>query len=329
MGEWRSSRRPAQCFGDGGRIAGLYRNPLPAGSFATGGAASFKGGAIGRTRRRHGDNADYALGLARGVGGAILFAFPLMMTMEMWQLGIYLDRLRLFIFLVVGLVLLVPLSRFVGFEHTSRWSEDALDALAAFGIGILASALLLTLFGLITPSMGIGDIVGKIAVQTVPASFGAVLARTQMAAQHGEQGEPASDEDHQLRAGYAGELFVMAAGALFLAFNVAPTEEMILIAFKMTPILSVALVLFSIGVLHAFVYALNFGGQEDLPDAMTPFGGLINYSMAGYGIALLVSLYVLWTFGRTDGVSMAQVATMVTVVGFPSALGAASARLVV
>ena len=50
---------------------------------------------------------------------------------------------------------------------------------------------------------------------------------------------------------------------------------------------------------------------------------------AGYGIALLVSVYVLWTFGRLDGVGMGQVAMMTAVLGFPSALGAALARLVV
>jgi putative integral membrane protein (TIGR02587 family) len=280
--------------------------------------------------RRHGDNAEYAIGLARAAGGAILFAFPLMMTMEMWQLGFYLDRLRLFVFLVLGLAMLVPLSRFVGFEHTSTWTEDALDALAAFGIGILASALLLALFALIGPGMGWNDVVGKIAVQAVPASFGAVLARTQMAAQDDKgKDDGGKEESHQRRAGYTGQLFIMAAGALFLAFNVAPTEEMILIAFKMTAVHAIALVLFSILLLHAFVYALGFGGQEELPEKMSPIGGLINYSMAGYGIALIVSLYVLWTFGRTDGVSARQIATMVAVMGFPSALGAASARLVV
>ena len=279
---------------------------------------------------RHGDNAEYAIGLARAAGGAILFAFPLMMTMEMWQLGFYLDRLRLFVFLIVGLAMLVPLSRFVGFEHTSTWAEDALDALAAFGIGIVASALLLALFGLIGPGMSWNDIAGKIAVQAVPASFGAVLARTQMAAQDGDQADDnGKEESHERGAGYAGQLFIMAAGALFLAFNVAPTEEMILIAFKMTAYHAIALILFSILLLHAFVYALDFGGQEELPEKMSPIGGLINYSMAGYGIALIVSLYVLWTFGRTDGVSANQIATMVAVMGFPSALGAASARLVV
>jgi uncharacterized membrane protein len=38
---------------------------------------------------------------------------------------------------------------------------------------------------------------------------------------------------------------------------------------------------------------------------------------------------VLWTFGRTDGVTAAEVAQMIVVLGFPASLGAALARLIV
>ena len=39
-------------------------------------------------------NRESARALARGVGGALLFAFPLLMTMEMWQLGFAIERGR-------------------------------------------------------------------------------------------------------------------------------------------------------------------------------------------------------------------------------------------
>jgi uncharacterized membrane protein len=42
-----------------------------------------------------------------------------------------------------------------------------------------------------------------------------------------------------------------------------------------------------------------------------------------------VSLYVLWSFGRTDGVAVAEIVNMLVVLGFPASLGAATARLVV
>ena len=53
------------------------------------------------------------------------------------------------------------------------------------------------------------------------------------------------------------------------------------------------------------------------------------YTLAGYGLALLLSAYVLWTFGRTDNVSLPMVAMMTVMLAFPASLGAGIARLVV
>jgi putative integral membrane protein (TIGR02587 family) len=121
----------------------------------------------------------------------------------------------------------------------------------------------------------------------------------------------------------------MLAGALFLAFNMAPTEEMILIAFQMTAWHGIALGVASIAVLHVFVYALGFSGQESPPEGGSFTSTFLHFTLAGYGIALMVSLYVLWTFGRTEETALAQVAMMTVVLAFPAALGAATARLVI
>jgi putative integral membrane protein (TIGR02587 family) len=265
-------------------------------------------------------NREYAVDLMRAFGGAVIFAFPLLMTMEMWWLGFYMEPLRLLLFLSVNLAILFGLSYFAGFRETFRLKEDALDAFAAFGVGTISSATLLALFGIITWDMPLSEIVGKIAVQTVPASIGAMAARSQL-------GD--NEDEEKGTSGYAGQLFLMLAGALFLAFTVAPTEEMVLISFLMTPWHALALVVISIVVLHAFVYSLEFSGQEELPGGGSFWRTFFGYSIAGYGIALLVSLYVLWTFGRLDGLGAGQIAMMITVLGFPAALGAALARLVV
>jgi putative integral membrane protein (TIGR02587 family) len=272
---------------------------------------------------RRNPNAEYAVGLARAFGGALIFAFPLTMTMEMWWLGFYMDRGQLLLFMTVNLVLLVGLSHFAGFEKTSLWSDDLMDAFAAFAIGALASAAMLVLFGIITFNMSTNEIAGKIALQSIPASIGAMLSRKQL----GTRETDAQDERNE--AGYGGELFLMAVGALYLAFNVAPTEEMVLIAHKMSALHALALIFLSLAMLHAFVYTVGFAGQEAAPEGATFGTTLLHYSVAGYAIAVLVSLYVLWTFGRTEGISLFDGAKMVAVLGFPAAMGAALARLLV
>lgn len=272
-----------------------------------------------------GANRKYAIGLMRAFGGAIIFGYPLMMTMEMWWLGFHMDRPRLLAFLVVTLVLLCGLSFFAGFEQASTAKTVVLDALSAFGIAVIASALALACFGILNAEMSAGEVAGKIAIQAIPASMGASLARKQL----GSKEEQAQEEQREAHAGYKAQLFLMTAGALYMAFNVAPTEEMLLIAYKMTPWHGLILAVASMVLLHVFVYAVGFGGQESVPEGGTPLTAFVHYTLAGYGAAVLVSLYVLFTFGRTDGAALAEITMMTVVLAFPAALGAAIARLVV
>lgn len=270
-------------------------------------------------------NRDYAMGLARAFAGAIIFGLPLLMTMEMWFLGTSVHPARLLAFLGVNFVILVGLSRFGGFERTDTLAEDVMDALAACGVGIIGAAAVLSLLAIVDSSMPIDEIAGKIAIQSVPMSFGAMIARKQLSG----GGAESADEERALRgAGYSGQLFLMAAGALFLAFNVAPTEEMILIAYLMSTWHLLALVLASLLLLHLFVFRVGFAGQQDRHRAGAVRTFLV-YTIPGYGIALAVGLYVLWTFGRIDGTAVDQVAATMVVIAFPGALGAAIARLVV
>lgn len=270
-------------------------------------------------------NRDYAAGLARAFAGAIIFGLPLLMTMEMWSMGLYVHPLRLLLFIILNFFILVFLSRFGGFERTASLTEDILDALAAYAVGLVSSAIILAIFGLLSAEMPLDELVGMIAIQGVPASFGAIIARKQLGS--GETEEEA--EEATRSAGYAGQLFLMLAGALFLAFNVAPTEEMILIGFKMSPLQILTLMAGSMLLLHLLVFAVGFPGQEDAPEGYGVMRRFLVFTVPGYAIALLVSLYVLWTFGRADGGDLAGVLTTVVVLAFPGAIGAAIARLLV
>ena len=180
--------------------------------------------------------------------------------------------------------------------------------------------MLLALFSVIEPGQSAREITGKIALQAVPASIGALLAQSLLGGQHARTraGRP--------RERYIEELFLMAVGALFLAFNVAPTEEMELISYKMSEWHALVLALLSLVIMHAFVYAVRFLGQHAATGGTV---AALRYTVVGYALALLISAYVLWTFGRMDGTSLEVALRMTLVLGFPAAVGAAAARLVV
>ena len=258
----------------------------------------------------------------RALGGGLVFSLPMLMTMEMWWLGFYMDRLRLALLVMVTIPLLTGLSRMIGFERTAMWRDDLLDALMAFGLGALASTLLLAVLGIVGPGMSVDEIVGKIALQAVPASMGALLARSQF------HGDDADEDVGDREETYGGEMFLMAIGALFLGFNVAPTEEMVVIAYGMTEWHGIVLVVASLAVMHGFVFAVGFKGGSELSPDTPAWSAFARFTLPGYAIALAISLYVLWTFGRTDDASAEQIVMAVIVLGFPSAVGAAAARLI-
>lgn len=264
----------------------------------------------------------YAQALARAAGGALLFSLPLFMTEEMWRFGLYMDRDRLALMILVALGLITGVSYYSGFERTTGLFDDALDALAAFAVGAMVTLAAVVMFGVVGHDMTMGEIAGIVAVCAVPAGMGAVVAANQLAAPH------EGDDRRKREAGYVGEIFLMGAGALFFGFNVAPTEEMMLIGYKMTAVHTVMLVVASAAALHLLVYSLRLRGQHERREGSSHMATFLHYTLAGYGTALAVSLGVLWFFGRLDGVDAAMAARMTIVLGLPASIGAAAARLV-
>ncbi len=278
------------------------------------------------------DSRKFFAGIARGIAGALLFALPMFMTMEMWELGFYMDRSRLFLLLIVNIPLLVILSDRIGFERTSTWRQAIRDASIAYGLGVLGSALILIAMGVLKYDQSPHEIIGIIAIQAIPASIGAMLGRSQLGGQSddGDDAKQGDSDDpiHERETSYAGELFLMAVGALFLNLNVAPTEEMILLSYKMTPWHGLLMIAASLAVMHGFVYALSFKGSHDLAEGMPSWHAFVRFTLPGYVIAGLISAYCLWTFHRTDDIGSTQILMAVVVLSFPGAIGAAAARLI-
>jgi putative integral membrane protein (TIGR02587 family) len=277
-----------------------------------------------RTPAQRESDRRFLVGLPRAFGGAVLFSLPLLMTMEMWWLGFYLDRAKLVVFMVLMIPMLVALDYYSGFEETASWRDDLLDGMIAYGVGLAASLVILLLFGIVGPGQPLREIVGKVAIQSVPASLGAVLANSQLAG-GGEDGGQRMRRQND--AGYGARLFFMAAGAVFLAFNVAPTEEMVLISYVMSAWHGLALLAASLLMMHGFVYAAAFRGSPRVRGE-PGWSLFLRNTVPGYAVALAVSAFVLWTFGRLEDGEPHAYVMMTLVLGVPSALGAAAARLI-
>jgi len=266
------------------------------------------------------DPGRFVTGLGRGIAGALFLGLPMLMTMEMWYLGFYMARERLFLLLMLNIPLLILLAHRIGFEKTHGWREAVRDATIAYGIGIITSLVVLAALGLLRGDMPAGELVGKVALQSVPASIGAMLGRSQLG----------QDEDttEGRETTYAGELLLMGAGALFLSLNIAPTDETMVLAYKMTNWHAFVVAIISIALMHGFVYAVSFVGGHELSPQTPWWHAFVRFTLPGYIVALVISAFALWVFERLDDSSLSQSLLSVIVLGFPASLGAAAARLI-
>src|SRR5687767_9565089 len=125
--------------------------------------------------------------IGRAFAGALIFSISLLMTMETWWLGFYMNRWQFILFIMVNMLLLAGLAYYRGFHEDLSWHEAIIDAFVGYAIGVVAGAVFLALFGVIKWGMPADEIVGKIALQAIPGGIGALLARTQLS---GNQDKP-------------------------------------------------------------------------------------------------------------------------------------------
>lgn len=264
--------------------------------------------------------------LLRAAGGALLVGLPLLMTQEMWQAGYSIPLGRLALFLGLNYLLLVGLSYFVGFEPSKGLLRAPVEAMIALGIGFVMSTAVLALFDLFGPEENtLATHLRQVLLLSIPTSIGAIVARSQFG------GRPRDEEEKEERAGLAGRIFMGIAGAIFFAFNIAPTDEVIEIATGLSLANTVLAVLGSLALIYGFVYGAEFRGGHERPESHVV--SWVRFPLIGYAIALLTSAYVLWTFGRFDtqlvalnGVQLYVKASVV--LGVPSALGVAVGNLI-
>jgi uncharacterized membrane protein len=87
-------------------------------------------------------------------------------------------------------------------------------------------------------------------------------------------------------------------------------------------------VLLGLLIVHGFVLAEVKQRDLDASGRLPHWNLFLRFTVVGYAIALLVSAYVLWTFGRLDGMSVDAIVATLVVLAFPAAIGAGAAHLI-
>jgi putative integral membrane protein (TIGR02587 family) len=259
---------------------------------------------------------------ARGATGGLLFSLPLLYTMEMWWSGFLATPVRLLGGMAGTFILLLGYNQYAGIRHDASFTEVAIDSIEELGLGIAGAACILWLLGRITSDMDAWEIVTRIVVQGLVGAIGVSIGTAQLSVNAADnQGAAGSRRDRDPWS----DLALGACGAVLLAANVAPTEEIQVLGQELNGWRLTGIALLSLAVAGVVLHYSEFTGAQPASESGTV--AALRNTVSTYAVALLASAILLWFFGRFDDMPGGLIASQTVVLGFAASLGASAGRL--
>lgn len=261
----------------------------------------------------------------RGVAGGLMFSLPLLYTMEVWWVGFSAHPYRLLAYVVVTILLLLGYNRYAGLRRDSSLKEVAIDVVEEMGIGLLLAGLVLFLVGRITVGMPTNEIVGLVVVEAMTVAIGVSIGTAQLGA-GGKEDEGLGGSSSKNEIHFGGQMVLAFLGAVLFAANLAPTEEIVIVAIETSWLRLIGLAVFSLLIAYLILHYSDFKGAKEFVSAEHPTLILAG-TVLTYAIALTASAMILWFFGRFDGVTMYTALAHTVALGLAATLGASAGRL--
>ena len=196
----------------------------------------------------------------RGVAGGLLFSLPLLYTMDVWWAGFTSHPFRLAAYVAATFALLLGYNRLLGLRRDTCFSEVVIDSVEEMGLGILVALLILWLLGRVTSGMPLEEAAGKVVIEAMTVAVGVSVGTAQLGGGGGE-GDKGVSGGQASAGGFGGQLVVALCGAVLFASNVAPTEEIVMMAVEISAWRLLGLALLSLGLAALILYYSEFAGS--------------------------------------------------------------------
>ncbi|HEY9877639.1 MAG TPA: TIGR02587 family membrane protein [Leptolyngbyaceae cyanobacterium] len=279
--------------------------------------------------------------LIRGLSGGFLFGIPLFYTMEAWWIGSSTGPPQMLALLAVTYVIVFLLNRTDGFRQIrpdGPW-QAAGDSLEAIAIGVVCSLTMLILLRQITLQTPLNEIVGKTVVEGMPFALGVALARSILKAdeddnQKGEKAPADSSQPSQsadaVRKDTLADIGATLVGAIIIASNIAPTDEIPTLEAALTPPWLLLLMGVSLLLSYCIVFAAGFTSQKKRMQQKGLFQRPLTETVMSYLISLATAAAMLWFFHRVDLQDPWILWFKDTLIlGLPATIGGAAGRLTI
>ena len=269
-------------------------------------------------------------GVVRAMSAGMLFGIPLLYTMEVWWVGSVTGPVRMLVVLAATFVLLVLLNHTAGFRDSKdvRIADALRDSVEGLAISLVSVFVVLVILREIDAGTALGEGLGKVVYQSTPFAFGVGLARhflrkgrTQGDDEEGDDGGATFNET-------AVDVGATMLGAVFVAFNIAPTDEIPMISAAISPIWLVVLIAATLAISYCIVFEAGFANEEKRRQHPGVFQDPLTETLWCYLLALVASFAMLVFFRRIELTEpFFDILGRVVVLGLPAAIGGAAGRL--
>ncbi|ARV61556.1 hypothetical protein BZZ01_25600 [Nostocales cyanobacterium HT-58-2] len=279
--------------------------------------------------------------IIRGACGGFLFGIPLLYTMEVWWIGSLAKPSMIMLAIALMFLVVFWLNRTEGFrkrKSQSPPSQAAMDTVEAMASGLASCAFILVLLREVTSETPLKEVLGKIVFESVPFTLGMALANqflgdTRNGNAQGRTGAQASNEISQQPDEISATLSDIGAtliGSTVIAFNIAPTDEIPMLAAAVSPPWLLAIIATSLLISYGIVFEAGFSDQQKRRQQQGIFQRPISETVMAYLVSLLAATFMLWFFQKltfSDPWTMWLEHTLL--LGLPATIGGAAGRLAV
>jgi putative integral membrane protein (TIGR02587 family) len=280
--------------------------------------------------------------LVHGMSGGFLFGIPLLYTMEVWWVGSSVEAPRMLIALVATYGIVLLLNRTAGFRLTQdiRLIDAVMDSVQALAIGIICATCVLILLREIRLETPLHESLGKIVFEGIPFTLGVALAnqffrekgddnKSSNASLSQQNGQQNGQNRASINATFA-DVGATLTGALVIAFNIAPTDEVPMLATAITGPWLLLIILASLLISYAIVFQANFANQKKRQQQRGIFQRPMSETIMSYLVSLLAAMLMLWFFDRLNiSDPWSTWLSYTLVLGLPATIGGAAGRLAI
>jgi len=265
--------------------------------------------------------------------GGMLFGIPLLFTFEVWGIGAAATPRAMFFVLIATFVLAALLVHTGGFRASMERTPVGVvrEAVVAVAVGVVTAVGVLVLLREITLASPLPEALGKVVYEAAPFAIGAAVACHIFERSPDEvDGDTAGSDDRGSARDTIADVGSTLIGAVFVALNIAPTDEIPRLSASSSPLMLLAIVAVSLLVSYAIVFEAGFGDQQRRREQRGLLQHPITETVVAYLVALLAAAGMLFFFGVLQpGDPWPLMLDHVVLLGLPAAVGGAAGRLAI